>query len=471
MREAFSFEAGLGGFVGVLIQGFRRACFSNEAGAGSAAIAHSAARTNEPLREGMVALLEPFVDTLIVCNVTGIVIVVTGAYANPEAGTGIAMTSWAFATVFPWFPVLLSLIAFLFAYSTMISWSYYGEQCWAHLFGVRSILLYKTIFLVFTWLGAIFEATAVTNFGDMMILGMAFPNLVGVLLLSGQLKADLDVYWRKLERASSRATSRLRSPAARCALRLTPGLRSYSNSCAKRIVPLARPSSTMFVPPLFIIHSRRWSRYWRTIGMRPLAGPPASSVFRHSASSRAFLLHARALAAAREPGREPREAVAERHAEQLRRPEMGKHRRVAAPEARAVHELAAFELALEAPPDAPQLLAGARRHLGRLLGLGALEVVQLHQPPVDRLELRVAHLLEHADARAIRRRVGHHRRPRPVSPRRSRARSSNRRSARRRRSSTGTSSRGLASTNSWKLGSSLLAFGFTKTRWTGIPFS
>jgi len=198
VREAFSFQAGLGGFVGVLIQGFRRACFSNEAGAGSAAIAHSAARTDQPLREGMVALLEPFVDTLIVCNVTGVVIVVTGAYLHPEAGTGIAMTSWAFATVFPWFPILLSLIAFLFAYSTMISWSYYGEQCWAHLFGVRSILLYKTIFLVFTWLGAIFEATAVTNFGDMMILGMAFPNLVGVILLSGQIKADLDVYWRKL---------------------------------------------------------------------------------------------------------------------------------------------------------------------------------------------------------------------------------------------------------------------------------
>ncbi len=199
LREAFSFEAGLGGFVGVLIQGFRRACFSNEAGAGSAAIAHSAARTGEPVREGMVALLEPFVDTLIVCNVTGVVIVVTGAYANPAAGTGIAMTSWAFATVFPWFPVLLSIIAFLFAYSTMISWSYYGEQCWAHLFGVRSILLYKTIFLVFTWLGAIFEATAVTDFGDMMILGMAFPNLIGVFLLSGQIKADLDVYWRKLQ--------------------------------------------------------------------------------------------------------------------------------------------------------------------------------------------------------------------------------------------------------------------------------
>jgi alanine or glycine:cation symporter, AGCS family len=198
VREAFSLQAGLGGLVGVLIQGFRRAAFSNEAGAGSAAIAHSAARTDQPVREGMVALLEPFVDTLIVCNVTGLVIVVTGAYLHPDAGTGIAMTSWAFATVFPWFPVVLSVIAFLFAYSTMISWSYYGEQCWAHLFGVRSILLYKAIFLIFTWLGAIFEATAVTNFGDMMILGMAFPNLAGVILLSGQIKADLDAYWRKL---------------------------------------------------------------------------------------------------------------------------------------------------------------------------------------------------------------------------------------------------------------------------------
>jgi AGCS family alanine or glycine:cation symporter len=204
VREAFSFEAGLGGFVGTLIQGFRRAAFSNEAGAGSAAIAHSAARTDEPLREGMVALLEPFIDTIIVCNITGIVIVVTGAYAVPEAGRGIQMTSWAFASVLPWFPVLLSLTAFLFAFSTLISWSYYGEQCCAHLFGLRSILPFKLCFLVCTCLGAVFEATTVTNFGDMMILGMAFPNLLGVMLLSGRLKADLDVYWRKLENGEFR---------------------------------------------------------------------------------------------------------------------------------------------------------------------------------------------------------------------------------------------------------------------------
>ncbi len=198
VHSAFSWEAGAGGFVGVLIQGFRRAAFSNEAGTGSAAIAHSAARTNEPVREGMVALLEPFVDTLIVCTMTGLVLVVTGVHDDPGAGSGIQMTSAAFATVFPWFPVLLSFSAVLFAFSTMISWSYYGEQCWARLFGVRWILAYKAIFLIFAWCGALFEANAVVDFGDMMILGMAFPNLLGVMMLSGRVKADLDGYLGKL---------------------------------------------------------------------------------------------------------------------------------------------------------------------------------------------------------------------------------------------------------------------------------
>jgi alanine or glycine:cation symporter, AGCS family len=192
---AFTGQAATGGLVGVLVQGFRRAAFSNEAGCGSAPIVHSAAQTDEPVREGMVALLEPFVDTVVVCTMTGLVLVVTGAYAQPEAGSGIAMTSWAFATVFPWFPYLLSLTALLFAFSTMISWSYYGEQCWAYLFGVRSILVYELAFLIFVWLGSVFEAKSVLDFGDMMILGMSFPNLVGVLLLSGRLKRELDRYW------------------------------------------------------------------------------------------------------------------------------------------------------------------------------------------------------------------------------------------------------------------------------------
>jgi len=196
--SAFSLKAGIGGLVGVLIQGFRRAAFSNEAGTGSAAIVHSAARTDEPIREGVVALLEPFIDTIIVCSMTGIVLVVTGAHEHPEAGSGIAMTSWAFATVFPWFPVVLSFIAVLFAFSTMISWSYYGEQCWASLFGARSILAYKAVFLLFVWLGAVFQAQAVIDFGDMMILGMAFPNLIGVYLLSGRIKDELDGYLGRL---------------------------------------------------------------------------------------------------------------------------------------------------------------------------------------------------------------------------------------------------------------------------------
>jgi AGCS family alanine or glycine:cation symporter len=196
--SAFSAQAGLGGFVGVLIQGFRRAAFSNEAGTGSAAIVHSAAITNEPVREGVVALLEPFVDTIVVCTMTGLVVVVTGAYADPAAGSGIEMTSWAFGTVFAWFPYLLSFIAVLFAFSTMISWSYYGEQCWAYLFGLRSIMAYKLLFLVFACLGAIFQAKAVIDFGDMMILGMAFPNIVGLLMLSDRIKRELDVYLDKL---------------------------------------------------------------------------------------------------------------------------------------------------------------------------------------------------------------------------------------------------------------------------------
>jgi AGCS family alanine or glycine:cation symporter len=198
VRGAFSPDAAFGGFVGVLITGFRRASFSNEAGCGSAPIAHSAATSAEPVRQGLVALLEPFIDTVIVCHMTGLVVVVTGAYTNPEAGSGIAMTSWAFNSVFPGFEYVLSLTALLFAFSTMISWSYYGEQCWAHLFGVRSLLAYKVIFLLFTWAGAVFAAKAVLDFGDLMILGMAFPNLVGVVLLSGKINAALDDYFARL---------------------------------------------------------------------------------------------------------------------------------------------------------------------------------------------------------------------------------------------------------------------------------
>jgi AGCS family alanine or glycine:cation symporter len=214
VSQAFTPDAAYGGFVAVLMMGFRRACFSNEAGIGSAPIAHSAAATPEPARQGFVALLEPFIDTVIVCHMTGLVCVVTGAYAHPEAGNGIAMTSFAFATVFPWFPALLSLAALLFAFSTQISWSYYGEQCWARLFGVRSILAYKALFLFFAWFGAVSQLDRVIEFSDLMILGMAFPNLAGVLLLSNQVKRELDRYWARLragEFARAAAPSRASS--------------------------------------------------------------------------------------------------------------------------------------------------------------------------------------------------------------------------------------------------------------------
>jgi len=197
--DAFSLEAGIGGFVGTLVQGFRRAAFSNEAGVGSAAIAHSAARTDEPIREGLVALLEPFIDTIVVCTTTALVIVVTGAWNDPEAGTGITMTASAFATVFPWFPKVLMGIAVLFAFSTMISWSYYGERSWIYLFGDHSLLGYQLLFLAFTFGGVVFQnADVILNFGDLMILGMAFPNIAGVVMMAKVVKADLDRYLSRL---------------------------------------------------------------------------------------------------------------------------------------------------------------------------------------------------------------------------------------------------------------------------------
>ena len=199
MSDAFSLDAGVGGFVGTLVQGFRRAAFSNEAGVGSAAIAHSAARTDEPIREGMVALLEPFIDTVVVCTTTALVIVVTGTWSDPAAGSGITMTASAFATVFPWFPKILTLVAVLFAFSTMISWSYYGERSWIYLFGPNTILVYQLCFLAFTFGGVVFQnATVVLDFGDLMILGMAFPNIAGVVLLAPIVKADLDRYLNRL---------------------------------------------------------------------------------------------------------------------------------------------------------------------------------------------------------------------------------------------------------------------------------
>ncbi|NRA98019.1 MAG: alanine:cation symporter family protein, partial [Planctomycetes bacterium] len=215
LSGAMSPAAGFGGFIGVLVTGFKRAAFSNEAGIGSAAIAHSAAKTPYPVREGIVALLEPFIDTVVVCTMTALVIVVTGAYdsTNPEFAqyiadkNGAGLTSVAFAQAMPWFPYVLSVAVVLFAFSTMISWSYYGERCWSWLFGDGSGVIYKIIFLVFTFAGSIVTATNVLDFGDLMILGMALPNILGVLFLTGKVKKALNEYTAKLRAGDFDQTS------------------------------------------------------------------------------------------------------------------------------------------------------------------------------------------------------------------------------------------------------------------------
>ena len=205
-QTVFDMDALKGGMVGVLILGFKRAAFSNEAGIGSAAIAHSAAKTEYPVREGVVALLEPFIDTVVVCTMTALVIVITGVYNDPThaelitGADGAALTSAAFGEKISWFPYVLAVATMLFAFSTMISWSYYGERCWSWLFGERSSLLYKALFLTFTFLGSIITARNVLEFGDLMILGMALPNILGVLLLSGVVRRDLTEYWDKYKK-------------------------------------------------------------------------------------------------------------------------------------------------------------------------------------------------------------------------------------------------------------------------------
>lgn len=203
LQGAFTPESAYGGFLGVLVVGIQRAAFSNEAGLGSAAIAHSVARVNHPVEEGTVALLEPFIDTVVVCTMTALVIVITGAYSNPEyldlvnQQKGAALTSSAMGDVVSWFPYLLSLAVFLFAFSTIISWSYYGERCFSFVFGDKKSLIYKLLLLLVIFLGAIATSKNIMAFGDLMILGMAFPNLAGVLLLSGKVKRSLKEYQKK----------------------------------------------------------------------------------------------------------------------------------------------------------------------------------------------------------------------------------------------------------------------------------
>ena len=200
VTSAFSPEAIGGGFVGVLIQGIRRAAFSNEAGVGSAAIAHSAVKTKEPVTEGLVSLLEPFIDTIVVCTITALVVVITGAH-NSIGIEGIEMTSRAFNSIIPGFDFVLVVAVVLFAFSTMITWSYYGLKSWTYLFGDSWAMdiTYKLLFMAFIVIGAAMNLGAVIGFSDAMIFAMSISNIVGLYIMMPEVRRDLDSYLRRVK--------------------------------------------------------------------------------------------------------------------------------------------------------------------------------------------------------------------------------------------------------------------------------
>ena len=218
-RGAFTDTGITGGIIGAIIQGFRRAAFSNEAGVGSAAIAHSAVRTKEPITEGFVSLLEPFIDTVVICTMTALVIIITqqlvidaetGRYVLNEAGRittvsgatgGVPITSAAFGSAFSWAPFVLSIAVILFAFSTMITWAYYGVKAWTYMFGEGKTkeLVFKIIFCVFVFIGAVSSLDAVIDFSDAAIFAMALVNIVALYLLMPIVKREMNSYLARLK--------------------------------------------------------------------------------------------------------------------------------------------------------------------------------------------------------------------------------------------------------------------------------
>ncbi|MBV7296601.1 alanine/glycine:cation symporter family protein [Enterovibrio paralichthyis] len=198
---AFTGSGVAGGVVGAMIQGFKRAAFSNEAGVGSAAIAHSAVKTKEHMSEGFVSLLEPFIDTVVICTMTALVIIITGQLHEGQELTGVALTSAAFESAISWFPYILAIAVVLFAFSTMISWSYYGLKAWTYLFGesVRAEMTFKIMFLIFVVIGASMNLGPVIDFSDAMIFAMALVNIIGLYRLVPEIKADMNDYWSRLQ--------------------------------------------------------------------------------------------------------------------------------------------------------------------------------------------------------------------------------------------------------------------------------
>ncbi|QDS99413.1 alanine/glycine:cation symporter family protein [Adhaeretor mobilis] len=207
--EAFAVKSVYGGIFGALLTGAQRAAFSNEAGVGSAAIVHAAAKTDEPIREGVVAMIAPAIDTIAVCTMTALAILISSAHLDPVTGLvygksdlapeGIVVTARAFASLGAAMPYLLCIAVCCFAYSTLISWSYYGERATEYLIGPGGILPYRIVYLIFVALGPILSLQSVIDFSDMMILSMAFPNIVGMVLLSGLISRKASDYTQRLK--------------------------------------------------------------------------------------------------------------------------------------------------------------------------------------------------------------------------------------------------------------------------------
>jgi len=193
-------EAGVGALMGALLMGVQRATFSNEAGLGSSAIAHCAVKTDVPVSQGMVGMLAPFIDTVVICMITALVIVISGSYVEGNGIEGVELTSRAFASGISWFPYVLSVTVFLFAYSTMISWSYYGLKCSTYLFGENDTVenIFKVMFCLFIIVGAATQLSNIILFTDSMVFAMAIPNIIGLYLLAPEIKSDLLNYLKNL---------------------------------------------------------------------------------------------------------------------------------------------------------------------------------------------------------------------------------------------------------------------------------
>ena len=206
ITEAFNSSAVYGGMIGSIVQGFQRAVFSSEAGLGSSPVAHAPVKTKYPVRQGFVALYEPFIDTVVICTMTALVIIITGVYQVDgefasliAAKEGAALTSVAYGKIISWFPTVLSVSIALFAFSTMIAWAYYGERAWVYLFGTKYSIIYKLLYLLLAIIATTVNTGILVDFSFMLMLTMALPNILGLFILSGDIQIQLKEYLAKLK--------------------------------------------------------------------------------------------------------------------------------------------------------------------------------------------------------------------------------------------------------------------------------